>query len=94
ASAAAMWARSKLDSAFVMEPLQPGTTQGRFDERFGWQLQVTPWQGEGVRPAVSVLQLYQLDLTVTWGATAHPRVAHFRTLRLGAGSAAGVGLSP
>ena len=78
---ASMWARSKLDSAFVGEPLEPGQTSGRFNDTYRWQLAVTPWQVAGPPPQNSPLQLYQLDLDVAWGPLAHPRSAHFRTLR-------------
>jgi general secretion pathway protein I len=81
ASEAAMWARSKLDSAYVVEPLQPGHSAGRFDRKFRWQLDVTPWHAAAADDRAS-LQLYQLDLQVSWGAAAHPHTANFRTLRL------------
>jgi general secretion pathway protein I len=81
ASEAAMWARSKLDSAYVVEPLQPGHSAGRFDRKFEWQLDVTPWHGAAADDQAP-LQLYQLDLQVSWGAAAHPHTANFRTLRL------------
>lgn len=81
-SEAAMHARSLLDSAFVGEPLKAGQQSGQFDQRFRWTLQVTPWIGAGAAPPSSPLHLYQLDLNVMWGPSAHPRSAHFRTLRL------------
>ncbi|WEN15302.1 prepilin-type N-terminal cleavage/methylation domain-containing protein [Rhodanobacter sp. AS-Z3] len=82
-SQAAMRARSLLDSAFVGEAVQPGNRSGRFDEQYRWQLAVTPWNPGGPVTPGAPVQLYQLDLTVTWGPQAHPRAAHFRTLRLG-----------
>ncbi|MGN6655201.1 MAG: prepilin-type N-terminal cleavage/methylation domain-containing protein [Rhodanobacter sp.] len=82
-SEAALWARSLLDTAYTSEPLQPGSTSGRFDERFRWRLDVTRWR-PGSTPAQAPLQLYQLDLAVSWGPQEHPRTAHFRTLRLAA----------
>ena len=81
ASEAAMWARSKLDSAYVVEPLQPSHSAGRFDRKFEWQLDVTPWHATAADDPTP-LQLYQLDLQVSWGAAAHPHIANFRTLRL------------
>jgi general secretion pathway protein I len=81
-SEAAMWARSKLDSAFVGEPLKPGNTSGRFNAKFRWQLAVTPWNGAGATKPNAPLHLYQLDLDVLWGSSVHPRSAHFSTLRL------------
>lgn len=78
---AAMWARSMLDSAYVMEPVTAGSRSGRFNKTFSWRLQVTPWQQIAAAPSAP-LRLYQLDLEVMWGPSAHPRSAHFRTLRL------------
>ncbi|HTH69611.1 MAG TPA: prepilin-type N-terminal cleavage/methylation domain-containing protein, partial [Rhodanobacter sp.] len=37
-SEAAMWARSLLDSAFVGEPVKPGSRSGRFNPQYRWQL--------------------------------------------------------
>lgn len=80
-SEAALWARSLLDTAFTTEPIRPGATSGRFDQRFRWQLEVTPWRPTAAPPNTP-LQLYQLDLDVMWGPPVHPRSVHFRTLRL------------
>ena len=88
-SEAAMWARSLLDSAFVGEPVRPVSRSGRFNPQYRWQLEVTPWDPTGPALAGEPLQLYQLDLAVTWGPPAHPRSAHFRTLRLGTSNQAG-----
>jgi general secretion pathway protein I len=77
---AAMWARSKLDSAFVLDAPKPGVTEGRFDKDYRWRLQVTPWTAAGVSQG-GMLRLYRLDLEVLWGTTAHPDRAHFSTLR-------------
>ena len=82
-SEAAMRARSLLDSAFVGEAVQPGSRSGRFDAQYRWQLDVTPWNSGSPAAPGAPLQLYQLDLTVSWGPPTHPRVTHYRTLRLG-----------
>lgn len=82
-SGAAMRARSLLDSAFVGEPIKPGSSSGRFDQQYRWQLNVTRWNQTGNTAPDAALHLYQLDLDVLWGPLAHPRSAHFRTLRLG-----------
>ena len=88
-SEAALWARSLLDTAFISEPVRPGSTSGRFDQRFRWQLDVTPWRpGPTPAQAQAPLQLYQLDLEVLWGPATHPQTAHFRTLRLAAAETA------
>ncbi|WP_426701226.1 type IV pilus modification PilV family protein [Rhodanobacter sp. Col0626] len=88
-SEAAMRARSLLDSAFVGESIKPGSSSGRFDQQFRWQLNVTPWNQIGVAAPDAPLHLYQLDLDVLWGPSVHPRSAHFRTLRLGGPDVAG-----
>ncbi|MFC5436185.1 prepilin-type N-terminal cleavage/methylation domain-containing protein [Rhodanobacter umsongensis] len=94
-SRAAMYARSLLDSAFVGEPVTPGSSSGRFDPHYRWQLDVTPWNGAGAAAPGAALRLYQLDLNVLWGPPAHPRSAHFRTLRLaGPPAASGTQASP
>jgi general secretion pathway protein I len=81
-SQAAMHARSLLDSAFVGEPITAGSSAGRFDSHYRWQLDVAPWNGAGTAAPNAPLRLYQFDLNVLWGPPAHPRSAHFRTLRL------------
>jgi len=90
-SQAAMYARSLLDSAFVGEPITTGNRSGRFDSNYRWQLDVAPWNGAGNVPPDAPLRLYQLDLDVSWGPLAHPRSAHFRTLRLAGPPAADAG---
>jgi len=82
-SEAAMWARSLLDSAYVGEPIRPGSSAGQFNAKYRWRLNVTPWNQAGIAPPGASLQLYRLDLDVLWGPPGHPRSAHFRTLRLG-----------
>ncbi|MDO1528945.1 prepilin-type N-terminal cleavage/methylation domain-containing protein [Fulvimonas sp. R45] len=77
---AAMWARSLLDSAFVLDAPVPGVTEGRFDDGYRWRLQVSPWTPPGAAPD-GALRLYRLDLDVSWGASSHPDHARFSTLR-------------
>jgi general secretion pathway protein I len=82
---AALWARSLLDTRFTLDPIQPGVTEGQFDDRYRWRLQVEPWVGPGVTPAANAnaMQMYQLDLDVMWGSGPFERKAHFSTLRIG-----------
>lgn len=82
-SEAALWARSKLDSVFALEPIQRGHSEGRFDATYRWQLDVAPWQGG---PALPNGQLYQLALVVSWGEGEQQRNARFTTLRLVSGA--------
>lgn len=93
-SEAAMWARSMLDSAFVLEPIQAGTQTGRFNPTFRWQLHVTRWDPSGKPRPDQPLQMYRLDLSVFWQGQGHPHTATFSTLRLArakAATAAGAG---
>jgi general secretion pathway protein I len=88
-SEAAMWARSLLDSQFVLEPIRLGTSAGRFDRRYRWQLAVTPWNpvagstapGTPTEPTTP-LRIARLDLDVLWDVGSHHYSAHFSTLRL------------
>ena len=50
-------AESRLESVGIAEPLVPGTTSGRFDEQFAWQMQTDPLPGT---------KLYRVRLTVSW----------------------------
>jgi general secretion pathway protein I len=96
---AAMWARSLLDSAFVLEPIRTGRSSGRFDERYSWRLDVQPFQPPATAPAsgpqprvpASPLKLYRLDLDVTWKSAGHDYAARFSTLRVGGPQPQGAG---
>lgn len=85
---AALWARSKLDSSFVLEPVQAGVTQGSFDNRYHWRMQVTPWAVPGnVPPSTQyAFHMYKVDLDVIWGSAPFEHTARFSTLRIGSGT--------
>lgn len=86
---AALNARSLLDMAGAGERLEEGTSEGEFDERYAWQLDVTPYEPEpieGQAPATTTVamppvELYRLDLTVRWQEGDREREARFATLR-------------
>ncbi|MDY1548706.1 prepilin-type N-terminal cleavage/methylation domain-containing protein [Luteibacter sahnii] len=83
---AALRARTLLDGAFVMDPIQSGGTDGRFDATYRWHLDVTPWQVPGTDPGSDPTNgnvMYRLDLDVMWGKGGDERHARFSTLRLG-----------
>ncbi|HEY2624912.1 prepilin-type N-terminal cleavage/methylation domain-containing protein [Dyella sp. Tek66A03] len=80
-SDAALWARSLLDTVDIDTPLRPGSSDGRFDERYRWHLVVTPWSPGQVDPSAQ-LRLVKLDLDVFWGSRPRERSAHFSTLRV------------
>jgi len=84
-SQAALWARSLLDTRFAIDPVQPGVTEGHFDDQYRWRLAVMPWTAPGVTPASNInsMQMYRLDLDVMWGNEPFVHHAHFATLRIG-----------
>ncbi|HEY4092439.1 MAG TPA: prepilin-type N-terminal cleavage/methylation domain-containing protein [Luteibacter sp.] len=81
---AALRARSLLDSAFIMDPVQEGSSDGRFDDTYRWQLNVSPFNAGDAPPdsGNAGARMYRLDLDVFWGDRDHERRAHFATLRL------------
>lgn len=85
---AALWARSLLDTRFVLDPIQPGITQGNFDNHYRWRLQVTPWVGPGVTLSNTpyAFRMYKLDLDVMWGSAPFEHTAHFTTLQISSGT--------
>lgn len=93
-SQVALWARTLLDTRFTLDPMQPGVSQGRFNDRYRWRLQVAPWVGPGVELSdnPNYLRMYRLDLDVTWGVVPFEHHAHFSTLRIGSSTAAATGL--
>jgi len=82
---AALWAQSKLDSAGLEEMLEPGVTEGRFDERFAWTMAVEETAVVDERGLDALadelpIALYHVRLTVYWGEDGR-RQAEFETLR-------------
>ncbi len=47
---AALWAQSKLDVVGVGEPVEPGSTNGRFDDKFGWEMDVRKVDAAEIEP--------------------------------------------
>ena len=47
---AALWAESKLDVIGVGEPIEPGSTNGRFDDTYSWQLDIQQVDPQSVEP--------------------------------------------
>ena len=86
---AAMWAQTLLDTQGIGEPLQEGSSSGRFDDRYSWQLAITRYDPPPVQTTVqqlttpnanglittpvTPLDLFRLELVVSWGT---PYLAH------------------
>lgn len=97
-SKAAMWAQTVLDTQGIGEPLQEGDSGGRFDDQYSWELRVSrydpPPAQTTVQPIGSAdanglitqltpnLDLFQLDLVVSWGNQFLMHRAHFATVRV------------
>jgi general secretion pathway protein I len=97
-SKAAMWAQTVLDTQGIGEPLEEGTSRGRFDDRFSWELRVAKYDpppaqttvapigsanANGlITPVAPNLDLFQLDLVVSWGNQFLMHRAHFATVRV------------
>lgn len=82
---AALRARSLLDSAFIIDPVREGSSDGRFDQTYRWQLNVSPYNVSDApddNAGGNASRMYRLDLDVFWGDPDHERRAHFSTLRL------------
>lgn len=93
-SQVALWARTLLDTRFALDPIQPGESDGHFNDRYRWRLHVTPWVAPGIAatPNTGAMQMYRLDLDVMWGSAPFERHAHFSTLRIGNNTSAASGL--
>lgn len=82
---AALWAQSKLDSVGIGDKLKEGGSSGEFDAAYRWQLEITRYQPPDAAAAptqtLQPVDLYRVDLTVSWGGAQSRREAHFTTLR-------------
>jgi general secretion pathway protein I len=96
---AALWAQSLIDMQGVGESLQEGSSSGRFDDKFGWRMNVakidppeqpqtggvTPGnqnqQGPQITTMGNTIDLYQVELIVSWGTFYMNHNARFVTLR-------------
>ena len=81
---AALHAQSLLDTVGVGERLEEGTSDGEFGETFRWTLTAEPYEIESetpIEPGLSAVQLYRLELVVTWQAGNKEQQASFVTLR-------------
>jgi general secretion pathway protein I len=81
---AALYAQSLLDTVGVGERLEEGSSSGEFGEQFRWTLRADPYEIESespIAPGMSPVQLYRLQLDVTWETHGKEQVASFVTLR-------------
>ena len=83
-SEAALWAQSKLDSLGTVDELEEGSENGEFSKRYQWQLEVSKYEvvrTDGLAADSFPVELYRVDLTVSWGERNRRNEQHFITLR-------------
>ena len=83
-SEAALWAQSKLDSLGTVEELEEGSESGDFSERYQWQLEVSKYEiarADGLSADSFPVELFRVDLKVSWGERNRRNEQHFTTLR-------------
>jgi len=95
---AALWAQTLLDTQGIGEPLQEGSSSGRFDDRYSWELNVQKYDpppvttttetlttsnaGGLITSPITPLDLFRLELVVSWGTQYLTHHARFSTVRV------------
>ena len=80
----ALLAQSKMDELGIIEPIVEGTSSGRFEDGTGWQLSISPFEApydSDATLAAPPVDLFRVDLTLSWRDGNKQRSAHFVTLR-------------
>ncbi len=83
-SKAALWAQSKMAAVGIDPPIEEGHWEGEFDDDYGWQIDITPYQlndDTDLNFDEFPVDLYYVELAVVWSLDERPRRAVFRTLR-------------
>ncbi|MEO8101067.1 MAG: prepilin-type N-terminal cleavage/methylation domain-containing protein [Betaproteobacteria bacterium] len=88
---AAMYAESKLAAIGLEETLREGTTSGKFDDVYAWQVTVKPYSDPAPREQMAIdfekqhfAQLYEIEARVTFSTEDRKeRVVALSTLQLG-----------
>ena len=83
---ATLLAQSKLASLGIEESLGEGQNTGRFDEQFGWRIDIHSHEREEEPVGQDApLKPYEVVVTVYWGETDEERSVSLTTLRLAPG---------
>jgi general secretion pathway protein I len=83
-SQAALWAQSKLDAVGTIEELEEGNERGEFNQQFRWELDIRKQEvprTDGLASDTFPVELYRVDLAVSWGDANQRKEQHFVTLR-------------
>ncbi len=76
-------AESRLASIGVSEPLQPGESEGRFDDHYRWYAEITPHVGNYDHAiGDTAWQLYKVRVHVIWEGFDGERSVTLSTLRM------------
>lgn len=79
---AVLLAQSKIAALGVEEPLEPGGGGGEFDDKYRWELEVSPWETSGSFSADGYqAEMLHVSLTVLWGNDDRENRATLETLR-------------
>ncbi len=70
---AALWAQSKLDTVGVGSPIEAGRSNGRFDDVYGWELDIEQVDPASVEPPPQQVQAMGGNVNGRGGATANPQ---------------------
>jgi general secretion pathway protein I len=79
---AALFARSKLASLGITDPLVEGRSQGRFDRVFSWVLTVEKDEALSREHESAPVTLYRIELDVRWRRSARTFRRIYRTRRV------------
>jgi general secretion pathway protein I len=83
-SEAALWAQSKLDALGTIEELKEGRDRGQFNARYRWELVVSRAEvprADGLSADTFPVDLYRIELLVSWGERGRRNEQRFVTLR-------------
>ena len=79
---ASMYADSHLAEIGKKVHLLPGVTEGSYNQRYSWKLEVQPFDGSNSRAVVETVKRYQVILNVYWQARKGQRSIRATTFRL------------
>ena len=78
----ALFAQNQLDLVGIDTPLKKGSTRGKFDDVYSYEMTITPaLTDDSTVPESTPVKLFRIDLAVSWGRGANQRTEHFSTLR-------------
>lgn len=79
---ASMYADSHLVEIGKKVQVLPGVSEGSYNERYKWKLEIQPLDGPNSRAAVETVKRYQVVLNVYWRAKKGQRSIRATTFRL------------